>query len=248
MKSDVMMRAVARVVLASMLVFVFGCQPTQPLPQPRKVIDPAEVSGSAVEARWDIGAVNYEHLGQGMDYTEAGLQPVFLVVKNKSLQNPVVKIEEVRGVGATGEFLPYSLEEATRLVFASETFSTTTANAAKTGALGAVLGAGLGALIGFIGGGDNIWKGAAVGAAGGAMAGGVAGVYTSDERELKRAIRTELAQYQWTDEAVPADYTKVGYIYFPAGQDIRKVKLVLRVDGQILRYTVGSAHAVENKK
>ncbi|WP_461211120.1 hypothetical protein [Desulfocurvus sp. DL9XJH121] len=249
MKRAIAMRATARLVLASMLLsLVVGCQPTQPLPQPRKVVDPAEVAGSVQEPRWDIGAINYEHFGQGMDYTEAGLEPVFLVLKNKSLQSPVVRVEEARGVAADGEYLPYSLDEATRLVFASETFKTTTANAAKTGAVGAVLGAGLGALVGFIGGGDNIWKGAAVGAAGGALLGGAAGTYASSERDLKNAIRRELADYQWTDEAVPADYTKVGYIYFPADRGIEKVKLVLRVDGQIMRYTVTSAHVDKDAK
>lgn len=247
MKGNGFKRFTTYLVLCSMLVLTFGCQPTNPLPQPRKVIDPAEVDGSVIEPRWDIGAVTYENLGQGMDYTKAGLEPVFLVVKNKSLQTPVIKVEEARGVAPGGEFLPYSLAEATSLVFASETFKNTTKDAAKTAGLGAFLGAGLGALVGFIGGGDNIWKGAAVGAAGGGLLGGAAGVYTSSERDLKRAIHNELSQYQWTDEPVPSDYTKVGYIYFPADQGINQVKLVLRVDGQILRYTVNAVHHQPDK-
>lgn len=242
MKSTKVMRIVSYLVLCCMLVFAFGCQPTNPLPQPRKVVDPAEVDGSVITPRWDIGAITYENLGQGLDYAEAGLEPVFLVVKNKSMQNPVIKVEEARGVAPSGEFLPYSLAEATSLVFASETFKNTTKDAAKTAGLGAFLGAGLGALVGTIGGGDNIWKGAAVGAAGGVLLGGAAGVYTSSERDLKRAISRELSQYKWTDEAVPSDYTKVGYVYFPADQGIEKVKLVLRVDNEIHRYTVNAVH------
>lgn len=229
------------VLVAALLVMQFGCAATRPLPQPRKVIDPAEVAGAVQTPRWDIGAVHYEHFGQGMDYTEAGLEPIFLVFKNKSLQSPHVQVEEVRGVGADGEYLPYTLDEATALVFASESFSTTTANAARTGALGAFLGAGLGALVGTIGGGDNIWKGAAIGAAGGAMVGGAAGTYASSERDLKRAVRKELSDYGWNNEAVPTDYTKVGYIYFPADVGVDVVKLVVRVDNEVLRYTIDAS-------
>jgi len=227
--------------IVAMLSVSVGCAPTQPLPQPRKVIDPSEVSGAVKTQRWDIGAVHYEHFGQGMDYSEAGLDPIFVVFKNKSLQTPTVQIEEIRGVGKDGEYLPYNLDEATALVFASETFSVTTSNAARTGALGAFLGAGLGALIGTIGGGDNVWKGAAIGAAGGAIVGGAAGTQTSSERDLKRAVRKELTDYGWNNEVVPTDYTKVGYVYFPANMGINQVKLVVRVDNEILRYTIDAS-------
>ncbi|BBD07925.1 YMGG-like glycine zipper-containing protein [Desulfovibrio ferrophilus] len=248
MFSQRLMRICSVVLMNTMIVLSLGCAATKPLPQPRKVIDPAEVSGAVQTSRWDIGAVHYEHFGQGMDYTEAGLEPIFLVFKNKSLQSPEVQVEEVRGVGSDGEYLPYSLDEASALVFASESFSVTTSNASRTGALGAFLGAGLGALIGTIGGGDNIWKGAAIGAAGGAVLGGAAGTYQSSERDLKRAVRKELSDYGWSNEPVPADYTKVGYIYFPAKVGIDVIKLVVRVDGQILRYTIDASDVAKIEK
>lgn len=248
MHSTSIIKRVAYGLLAASLLLVWSCQATKPLPQPRRVIDPARVEGSAQTPRWDIGAVHYEHFGQGMDYRDAGLDPVFLVFKNKSMQAPVVHIGEVRGVGADGEYLAYNLEEATKLVFASETFSVTAGNASRTGAIGAFLGAGLGALLGTIGGGDNIWKGAAIGAAGGALLGGAAGTYSSSEAELKNTIRTELNQYGWNNEPVPADYTKVGYVYLPADRGIESLKLIVRVDGQILPYTVKIAQAQEPEK
>lgn len=241
MKHSMTMKRAAYVLLACMQLFVWSCQATKPLPQPRRVIDPARVDGAATTPRWDIGAVHYEHFGQGMDYREAGLEPVFLVFKNKSLQSPTVRLDEVRGVAPDGEYLAYNLEESTKLVFASESFSTMAQNAGRTGALGAFLGAGLGALLGTIGGGDNIWKGAAIGAAGGALAGGAAGAYSSSERDLKRTIRDELRQYGWTAEPVPPDYTKVGYVYLPADREIDSLKLIVRVDEEILSYTVDIA-------
>ncbi|NJB66998.1 hypothetical protein GGQ74_000638 [Desulfobaculum xiamenense] len=233
--------AVVLVVLVSMLA-ALGCQPTRPLPQPRRVVDPSTVDGAVVTPRWDIAAVAYEHFGQGMDYAEAGLAPVFLVFRNKSLQAPVVQVEEVRGQGVDGEYLAYSLEEATSLVFASESFRNTAYNAGRSAALGSFLGAGLGALIGTIGGGDNIWKGAAIGAAGGALAGGAAGAYGSSERDLKQVIRRELTQYGWNDEPLPSDYTRVGYLYFPADRGVSSVSLVVRVGGEILSYKVPVAN------
>ncbi|GAB6176432.1 hypothetical protein JCM16814_13230 [Desulfobaculum senezii] len=234
------LRPGAAKILLLVLAFtlVVGCQPTKPLPQPRRVVNPATVSGAVTTPKWDIAAVAYEHFGQGMDYADAGLAPVFLVFHNKGDASPVVRVEETRGKGVDGEYLAYNHEEATRLVFASETFSNTASNAGKTAALGSFLGAGLGALLGTIGGGDNIWKGAAIGAAGGALVGGAGGVYASSERDLKRVIRRELDQYGWNDEPVPADYTRVGYLYFPAERQINAVRLIVRDGGSIHSYTV----------
>ncbi len=232
-------RLVAVFLLAAMPL-VWGCAATKPLPQPRRVVNPATVDGAARTERWDLAAVAYENLGQGMDYSKANLEPVFLVFHNKSDERPVVSVDEVRGVAADGsEYLAYSQDEAVRLVFDSETFSVTASNAAKTGALGAVLGAGLGALIGAIGGGDNIWKGAAIGGGVGAAAGAAVSLPDA-ERELKRAIRNELDRYAWTDQPVPAQYTKVGYVYLPGGKgiDITGLKVLVRVNGEIETHTM----------
>ena len=234
MRNSILRRVVAVFLIVAMPL-VWGCAATKPLPQPRRVVDPAKVDGASRSARWDLAAVEYQNLGQGMDYSKANLEPVFLVFHNKSDERPVVNIDEARGVAADGsEYLAYSREEAVRLVFDSETFSVTASNAAKTGALGAALGAGLGALIGMIGGGDNIWKGAAIGGGVGAAAGAAVSLPDA-ERDLKRTIRNELDRYGWTNDPVPAQYTKVGYVYLPGGKgiDITHLKVLVRVGNEI---------------
>lgn len=230
-------RATVLLLIFAFLAAPFGCATRQPLPQPRKVADPDTVPGSVKTADYGIAAVAYAYFDEGLDYRKANLEPVFLVFKNTSDKQFSIDYAQVRGVGTDGEYLPYTLDEATELVTRSEAFSNTAGNAARTGALGAVLGAGIGALFGAIGGGDNIWKGAVIGAAGGAMAGGVAGGWGS-ETDLKNHVLRELSRYAWTSEPVPQSYTKVGYLYFPGNLGIREVKLLVRTGEEVTGYTV----------
>lgn len=216
--------------LAIVGLLLASCAPTRPLPQPRRVVDPSASPNAVRGELYDIAAVGYDNYGQGLDYAAAGLTPVLLVVRNKSLDRPRIDPQEARGVAADGEYLPYTLSEAERLVFASETFGVTASNAARSGLLLGALGAGLGALIGVIGGGDNIWKGAAIGGGIGAAA-GVAGSTVEAESDLKKVIHEELSQYAWTGDPLPADYTKVGYIYLPGGVGVHSVKIVVRHAG-----------------
>jgi hypothetical protein len=223
--------------LALLLPFVWSCASTAPLPQPRRVADPSTVSGAVHAANFDLAAVGYVYPGQGLNYASSGLYPVYLVFKNRGAGTPLVDPAEIRGVGADGEYLIYTLEEATRLVFASESFKTDASNAARTGTLGAVLGAGLGALLGAIGGGDNMWKGAVIGGAAGGMAGATYGAVESDLK-LKSIVRDELRAYMWTNELVPANYTKVGYVYLPAGKGVNQLKIVVRNGAELESYTI----------
>ncbi|MEW5772228.1 MAG: hypothetical protein AB1916_01770 [Thermodesulfobacteriota bacterium] len=237
MQTKRVLRRTAYLVLAALQLFVWSCAATQPLPQPRRVADPSAVSGAVRTADFDLAAVGYVYPGQGLNYASSGLYPVYLVFKNHGGTSPRVDPNEIRGVGADGEYLAYTLEESTRLVFASESFKTDAANAARTGTLGAVLGAGLGALLGAIGGGDNIWKGAVVGGAAGAMAGATYGAVESDMK-LKSIVRDELRTYMWTDELVPLNYTKVGYIYLPAGKGVTQLKIVVRSGEKLESFTI----------
>ncbi len=218
-------------------LLLWSCTATKPLPQPRRVADPADAQGAIINPRWDIAAVAYKHEGDGIDYADAGLAPVFLVFHNKFGEQPRVDPAETRGVSPKGEFLPYTLSEAERLVFASETFSVTASNAARTGALGAVVGAGLGFLVGAVGGGDNLWKGAAIGAGVGAVAGGAITLPEAEDK-LQSIIREELSQYAWRDDPLPPQYTKVGYLYFPSDVDIERVKIVVRSGEDIRTYDI----------
>jgi hypothetical protein len=228
----------------ALVLMVTGCAQRQPLPQPRKVIDPATVPGAVVTSDWEIGAVAYAYMDQGVDYRKAGLFPVFLVFKNKTAtEQPMVQVEEVRGVSIDSEYLVYNVDEATRLVFDSETFRNTTGNVARSGGLGALAGASLGALIGLIGGGDNIWKGAVIGGTIGAAGGGLAGGVDS-ERRLRASIRDELTRYGWTDDPVPPTYTKVGYLYLPDQVGIHSVKILVRWQDQVAAYAIPVADVV----
>lgn len=227
-------------------IMISACASRQPLPQPRKVADPDTVPGSVKTADYGIAAVGYAYFGEGMDYRKAGLEPVFLVFKNSSDKSYVVEYSQLRGIGPQGEFLPYSIDEATELVTRSEAFSVTAGDAARTGALGAVLGAGIGALLGTIGGGDNIWKGAVIGGAAGAMGGAVAGGWGS-ESETRRTVLRELSSYAWTSEPVPPSYTKVGYVYFPGGVGIERVTLLVTHEGVVIPYTLPVAHVFDEK-
>lgn len=237
MKLNSMFRRGGVLALVALQLFVWSCAATNPLPQPRRVADPANVPGAVHASGLDMAAVGYKYPGQGLDYASSGLYPVYLVIKNNGTTTPVVDSNEVRGVGADGEYLVYTLEEATRLVFASESFKTDAANAARTGALGAVLGAGLGALIGAIGGGDNMWKGAVIGGAAGGMAGATYGAVDSDLK-LKSVVRDEMRTYMWSNEVVPANYTKVGYLYLPAGKGITGLKIVVRNGASLESFTL----------
>ncbi len=229
-----------RTSLVFLLIAVFACTSCgkrQPLPQPRKVVDPASVSGAVTTTQWDVAAVPYEYTGEGINYLEAGVLPVFVIFRNKSAIQPELNMEEARGIAPGGEYLPYSQEEAQRRIFASEAFSNTASNVARTGSIGALAGAGLGALIGLVGGGDNIWKGAVIGGAIGAGAGGVYGGVGSED-DLRKAIRQDLEQYTWSNAPIPADYTKVGYAYLPNGVGITAIKVIVRASGGSQTYTL----------
>lgn len=231
------MRGLVAVALVFLMLAGGACGSRQPLPQPRKVADPADVPGAVLLDAWELAAVEYAYPGQGLDYTEAGLQPVYLVLENKGEGSPQVLVSEVRGVAPDGEYLPYSVDEAQRLIYDSEAFGRMAQGAARRGALGAAAGAGLGALLGLIGGGDNIWKGAAIGGGIGGLAGAGSSVAGQGE-ELRRDIETELRQYAWTDEPVPPSFTKVGYVYLPGKVGIERIKVTLREGGELKTYTL----------
>ncbi|MFW5837830.1 MAG: hypothetical protein ACOCVM_07455 [Desulfovibrionaceae bacterium] len=221
-----------------------GCAADEPLPQPRKVADPADIPGGVRTDRWELAAVKYHYLDQGVDYTKAGLAPVCLVVKNTSETTPVIKPQEARAKAPDGEYLPYTVDEAVRLVMDSEQFDRMLAKGAQRGAVGAAVGAGLGALFGLIGGGDAVWKGAAVGGGVGGVVGAGSAI-PGTEKELRQAVEHDLYSYAWTDEPIPPDFTKVGYLYFPGGRNITAVSVTLRGNETVKTYRL-ELHGMKN--
>jgi hypothetical protein len=226
----------AWLVLAALVLSLFACA-KEPVPQPRRVVDPSSVQGAAVTDAWDLAAVAYEHYGQGYDYRKAGLEPVLLVVRNKSGTTPRILIEETRSNSRQGMYLPYSVDEATKLVYNAESFTTSAGSAARTGTLTALLGAGLGALLGTIGGGDNIWEGALIGGSAAGLA-GAAGGTVQTQADIKGNIYQELSRYAWTSDPIPPTFTKVGYLYFPGGLGIGSVNVTIRTGDRIETYTL----------
>jgi hypothetical protein len=218
------------------LVPMFACAPTQPLPQPRRVVDPSQVQNAVKTPEWDIAAIRYEYSGQGLDYSKADLEPVFLVFKNIGQSNPKVLVEEIRGVGADGDYLAFSTDEAVRLAFASETFKQTAKNALKSGGLGAALGGGLGAIITMFTG-DNVLVGAGMGAAVGGAA-FAAGSLPEAEAKLERTIREEMVQYAWKSTPIPPSYTRMGYVYLPGNKGIDKMSITVRAGQRLETYVL----------
>ncbi len=224
------------VLLFFVMIPVFACTPTHPLPQPRKVVDPSKVQDAIKTSEWDIAAIRYVYSGQGLDFSKADLEPVFLVFKNIGDSRPRVLREEVRGMGDDGDYLAYSTEEAARLVFASETFKQTAKNALKSGGLGAAIGGGLGAIIAMVTG-NNVLEGAGVGAA---IGGGTFAVTSLPEAEskLQRTIGQELSQYAWEATEIPPSYTRMGYIYLPGNKGIEKISITVRSYNHLETYVL----------
>lgn len=232
--------------LLTVLFFLVSCTPTDPLPQPRRVVDPTGIPGAVHTPNWDIAAISYEYSGQGIDYRKSGLEPVFLVFRNKSRLTPRILIDDIHGKGRKDTFLPYSTAEAERLVFASEHFKLNAKNALKSGTLGAVIGAGLGAILGSITGGDAIASGAALGAGIGGISMGVASVPEA-QRKLKRIIGQDLEQHAWKEGAIGPEMTRMGYVYFPAEQGIDGLSLSVRTDSGVQTYNVPVLDSLKDK-
>ncbi len=224
--------------LLAVLLLVWGCQPVQPLPQPRFAPDPGSTAGGLRTLRWDVAAIGYRYTGQGINYEAAGLYPVFLIFKNKSQQTPVVLLGDVRGRGYRGEYMVYHTDEAARLVMSSEEARNTAANMLRSGTAGAVAGAGLGALIGLLtGGNDRVWQGALIGGAIGGTAGAASSIGES-RRQLHDAVIRELHHYKWQETPVLPMSTSSGYLYLPGGLGIDQVTIVVRTDTDVNTLTL----------
>lgn len=237
-----------KILLYLSLFILIGCMATHPLPQPRQVVNPETVPGSIITPHWEIAALRYEYQGQGLNYSKAKLLPVFLVFKNKSEKSPYILREEVHGISPNyGEFLPYTNEEAVRLVFASETFKQTTKNALKSGSFGAIIGAGLGAILAALGG-DNAAVGAAVGGAIGGTALGVSSVPDA-ERRLQKIVKEEINTYAWKEDPIPPLMTKMGYIYLPGEKNIQEILITVRtLNGELITYKLPIVSPPKPKK
>uniref|UniRef100_I2Q2X8 Glycine zipper domain-containing protein n=1 Tax=Desulfovibrio sp. U5L TaxID=596152 RepID=I2Q2X8_9BACT len=212
---------------------------TPPRPQMANVVNPASLPGAVRTAEWDIGAMRYVWQGQGINYNEAGLLPVLLLVNNHSGRYPVIYAEECRGIGAGGaEYPPYAMEQAAEVVFASTAYKKSAEAAIVGGLTGAAVGAGLGALIGS---GFNHGWGAGPGALIGAGAGALGGAALSQRPSMEQyraSLYQEMATYAWRPAPIAPGALVPGYLYFPVNAGIHSVRVVLRVDNQAQTFIV----------
>jgi len=226
-------------VLVLALALVSCAVYTPPNPQISGVVDPAVLPGAARTAEWDIGAVRYVWSGQGLNYYEAGLFPVLLLLRNHSGRYPVIYAQECMGIGVNGaEYPPYSLAQATEVLFASTAYKKSSEAAVVGGLTGAAVGAGLGALIGS---GFNHGWGAGPGALIGAGVGALGGAALSQQptmEQYRESLYQEMSTYAWRPTPIAPTALMPGYLYFPANVGIHSVRVVLRVDNQMQTFIV----------
>jgi hypothetical protein len=236
-------RIVTALVLACLLA---SCATyTPPRPQLAGVIEPAALPGAVRTADWDIGAEFYVWQGQGINYTEAGLLPVLLLFRNHSGRYPIIYAQECRGIGAGGaEYMPYSMEQAAEVLFASTAYKKSSEAAVVGGLTGAAVGAGLGALIGSgFNGGWGAGPGALIGAGVGAI-GGAAMTQRPSMEQYRSTLYEEMAAYAWRPTPIAPTALAPGYLYFPANVGITSVRVLLRVENHTQHYTVPITYPV----
>lgn len=242
MKGILQHSAAAGRVLAVLLLslVVTACATyTPPRPQMTSVVDPATLPGGVRTPEWDLGAVQYRWQGRGINYFEAGLSPVLLIVHNHSGRYPVIYVQECRGIGAGGaEYPPYTMEQAAEVVFASTAYKKSAEAAVVGGLTGAAVGAGLGALIGS---GFNGGWGAGPGALIGAGIGAVGGAALSQQPSMdqyRATLYQEMSTYAWRPNPIAPSTLIPGYLYFANNIGVSALRVTLRVDNQVQDYIV----------
>ena len=207
--------------------------------QAGKAIDPAGFAQSVQDPRWIIAAVRYEAGGDGFDYSGTKLMPVLLVFKNKGPGQPQALLEDVRGLGSDSDFLVYSTDEAVQLAVSSKGFNNGVKAALQGAGVGGAIGAGLGALVGLVisRNPNAIWQGAIIGGAMGSMT-GAASSLPQAKQELRRALQTDLESHAWHEDPIPSDTIRLGYLFLPASQGIRSVRITVRSESGDAVYTL----------
>lgn len=210
---------------------------TPPRPQLSAVVEPSALPGAVRTSEWDLGAEYYAWQGHGINYIEAGVLPVLLLIRNHSGRYPVIYAQECRGIGAGGaEYMPYSMEQAAEVVFGSTAYKKSSEAAVVGGLTGAAMGAGLGALIGsgFHGGaGPGALIGAGVG-----LLGGAAMAQGPSVDQYRASLYQEMATYAWRPAPIAPMALVPGYLYFPANVGIYAVRVVVRADNYAQSYVV----------
>lgn len=227
-------------VLALSLLVASCAVATPPRPQMTAVVDPATLPHGVRTPEWDLGAVRYRWSGTGLNYFEAGLLPVILIVHNHSNRMPVIYAEECRGLTGPGsaQYPPYAVPQAAEVVFASTAYQKSAEAAVVGGLTGAALGAGLGALIGSgFNGGWGAGPGALIGAGIGAV-GGAALSQRPTMDQYRANLYQEMGTYAWRPNPIPPGAITPGYLYFPNTVPVSAVQVTVRAGNQVQSYIV----------
>jgi hypothetical protein len=203
------------------------------------VVDPSTLPGGVRTAQWDLGAVRYAWQGVGINYLEAGLAPVLLIVRNHSTLSPVIYPNECYGIGAGGAYIaPYSAPQAAEVVFASTAYKKSAEAAVVGGLTGAAVGAGLGALIGSaFNHGWGAGPGALIGAGAGLLGGAAVAQHPTME-QYRASLYQEMTTYAWHPNPIVPGALLPGWLYFPINSGVHSLSVKVREGDRVQEFVV----------
>lgn len=216
--------------LAACLVVLPACGANYQQIKPRVVKQATQMPNSRTRAGVSVALEQYEYQGQGLNYIEAGILPVRVVVTNVGNVAMVLRPDQVLAYGADGQlYLTYTDQEAAQLVINSNAIQ----EAAKGAVAGAAAGAALGALFGLAIGAIfhvNVGQTAAAGAVGGALGGGAGGIEGTLKR-MRQGVSADITNNALRPSVVAPGFTVQGWLYFPGHVELREVRMALAAQG-----------------
>jgi len=221
--------ALVGLLLAS-LVLLPACGSRYQQIKPRVVKQAHQMPNSRTRAGVSVALEQYVYPGQGLNYIEAGILPVRVVVTNFGNVPMVLRPDQVLAYGSDGQlYLTYTDQEAVQLVINSNALE----EAAKGAVAGAAAGAALGALFGLAIGAIfnvNVGQTAAAGAVGGALSGGAGGIEGTLKR-MRAGVTADITNNALRPSVVSPGFTVSGWLYFPGHVELREVRMALAAQG-----------------
>lgn len=212
------------------LVLLSGCGPRYQQIKPRVAKQASQLPNSRTRAGVSVALQQYVYPGEGLNYLEAGIVPVNVVVTNFGNLPMKLSPNQVLAYGSDGQlYLTYKAQEAAQLVINSNAIQ----EAAKGAVAGAAAGAALGALLGLAVGAIfhvNVGQTAAAGAIGGAVGGGAGGIKGTLER-LRREVSADIVNNALRESVVLPGFTVSGWLYFPGHVQLREVRMAIAPTG-----------------
>ena len=217
-------------ILLFSLVLLPACGTRYQQIKPRVVKQAHQMPNSRARGGVSVAIEQYVYPGEGLNYIEAGILPINVVVTNHGNVPMVLQPNQVLAYGSDGQlYLTYTAQEAAQLVVNSNAIE----EAAKGAVAGAAAGAALGALFGLAIGaifGVNAGRTAAAGAVGGAFGGAAGGIKGTLER-MRRGVSADIVNNALRPSVVASGFTVSGWLYFPGHVELREVRMALAPSG-----------------